>query len=381
LSNDNLLKKFGENSRHLALEYSEEKVTAKLEEAYKKVIKQLNKNAMRICLYLEFYHFCGGFLYKNIGTGLLSSYRNQRKSLQTLGLDFTEQWDGNCDILQINTPWLRSLWIIRKARKEKQKIIIWAHVTAEDAMQVFWFNKYFYKPIRKYLTYAYGQADLVFCPSAHTKSLLAAYGLPESKLVVQSNGVDVSSYYQDGQKRELARNQYNLKGLVIGTVGLVIPRKGVDIFIELAKKNPQNNFIWFGKIYSKLMAKGVPKDLPKNARFTGFVDDINAAFNALDIFVFLSSEENQGMAILEAAAVGLPILVKYLPAYDGWLVHNENCLIAKNNEEVEKYLAMLMEDEELRKKLSAGAKILAQKESIVSLNKNLLETYQKLLRK
>jgi len=38
LADDNLLKKFSENSRNLALEYSQEKVTAKLEEAYKKVI-------------------------------------------------------------------------------------------------------------------------------------------------------------------------------------------------------------------------------------------------------------------------------------------------------------------------------------------------------
>jgi 1,2-diacylglycerol-3-alpha-glucose alpha-1,2-glucosyltransferase len=338
---------------------------------------------MRICLYLEFLHFCGGFLYKNIGTGLLSSYRNQKKSLEKMRINFTEKWNGSCDILQINTPWLRSLWIIKKARKNGEKIIIWAHVTAEDAMNVFWFNKYFYKLIKKYLTYAYDQADLVFCPSMHTKNLLMDYGLSENKLMVQSNGVDLSLFYNDERTRVAARSQHNLKGLVIGTVGLVIPRKGVDIFIKLAEKNPQNNFIWFGKIYSKAMVKSLPKVLPENIRFTGYVPDteLNADFNALDIFVFLSSEENQGMAILEAAAVGLPILAKYLPAYDGWLVHNENCLIARNDEEVEKYLDILMKDAELRQHLSEGAKILAQKESIITLNKDLLETYQQLAAK
>jgi len=383
LSDAELLKKFGENSRKMALEYSEETVTAKLEEAYEKVINQPNKKTMRVCLYLEFYHFLGGFLYKNIGTGLLSSYRNQRKSLQALGLDFTEKWDANCNILQINTPWLRSLWIIRKARKRGQKIIIWAHVTAEDAMNVFWFNKYFFGLIKKYLTFAYGQADLVFCPSAHTKLLLKNYGLDENKLMVQSNGVDLSLFYKDDRARETARVQHNLNGLIVGTVGLVIPRKGVDIFIQLAKKNPRNNFIWFGKIYSQTMVKALPKVLPENVKFTGFVPDseLNADFNALDVFVFLSSEENQGMVILEAAAIGLPILLRDLPAYRGWMVHNENCLIAKNDEEVEKYLAMLMQDAQLRERLSASAKILAQKESITSLNKNLLETYQKLLQK
>ncbi len=131
------------------------------------------------------------------------------------------------------------------------------------------------------------------------------------------------------------------------------------------------------------MVKSLPKVLPENVKFTGYVPDseLNADFNALDIFVFLSSEENQGMVLLEAAAAGLPILVKYLPAYDGWLVHNENCLVAKNNEEVEKYLDMLIKDADLRNRLIDNAKILAQKESILTLNKKLLETYQKLLKK
>jgi 1,2-diacylglycerol 3-alpha-glucosyltransferase len=40
LSDNNLLKEFSENSRNLALEYSKDKVTAKLEEAYNKVIKK-----------------------------------------------------------------------------------------------------------------------------------------------------------------------------------------------------------------------------------------------------------------------------------------------------------------------------------------------------
>ena len=348
----------------------------------------MNKNDMsarggsafggKICLYLEFYHFCKGFFFKNIGTGLLSSYKNQKKALQSLGIEFAEKWSDDCDILQINTPWLKSLWLIKKARRKGKKVIIWSHVTAEDARQVFWFNKYFFPLIKKYLTYAYGLADLVFCPSTHTKNLLINYGLPPERLVVQSNGVDCSQYCEDRQKREAARQQYNCQGLTIGTVGLVIPRKGVDIFVDLAKKHPANKFIWFGKIYSQLIAKGLPKSLPANVKFTGYVDDINAAFNALDAFIFLSSEENQGMVILEAAAVGLPILVKELPCYQGWLVHNENCLIAKNDEEVEKYLDLLIKDANLRNKLIAGAKILAEKENIASANEKLLETYKNL---
>lgn len=336
---------------------------------------------MKICLYLEFLHFFNGFLYKNIGTGLLSSYENQKRSLQALNIDFTEKWDNSCDILQINTPWLRSLWLIRKARRQGKKVIIWAHVAAEEIPEVFRFGKLLFPLAKKYLAYAYGQADLVLCPSAYTKKLAIGWGLPEEKLVVQSNGVDRSVFYPDTAKRTRVREQYGCRGLVIGTVGLVIPRKGVDKFLKLAENYPAQQFLWFGKIYSKLLAKGLPKKLPGNVNFTGYVPDICAAFNALDIFVFLSTGENQGMVLLEAAAVGLPILVKELPAYAGWLKHNENCLIAKNDEEVARYLDQLLADENLRQRLGQGALALAQEEDIRTLNQKLLEVYQGLLKK
>ncbi|MBU2220252.1 glycosyltransferase family 4 protein [Patescibacteria group bacterium] len=336
---------------------------------------------MRICLYLEFYHFLNGFLYKEIGTGLLSSYKNQIKSLQSLDIAFTEKWDDSCDILQINTPWLRSLWLIKKAKRQGKKIIIWSHVTVEDFIQVFRFNKFIAPLMKKYLIYAYGLADLVFCPSAYTKSLLTAYGLPTAKLVVQSNGVDTSFIFPDLTGRNAYRQKYNLNQLTIGTVGLVIPRKGTATFLTLAKQCPQYQFIWFGKIYNALLAKPLPKNLPKNVTFTGYVQDVNAAFNAIDIFIFPSFEENQGMVLLEAAAIGLPILVRDIPAYNPWLKDGLNCLKAKKEEEFKTCLEQIINDEALRQQLGEGAKSLAQQEDIRALNQKLLERYQKLLTK
>jgi 1,2-diacylglycerol-3-alpha-glucose alpha-1,2-glucosyltransferase len=320
-----------------------------------------------------------GWLFKNIGTGLLSSYDNQKKALQSLGIEFTEKWDSSCDILQINTPWLKSLWLIKKAKRQGKKIIIWSHVTAEDAAQVFWFNKYFFPLIKRYLAYAYGLADLVFCPSEYTKSLLAAYGLNPAKLIPRSNGVDTSFIFPDQQKRADYRQKYNCQKLTIGTVGLVIPRKGTDTFLMLAKQYSQYQFVWFGKIYSVILAKPLPKNLPDNTQFTGFVQDRNAAFNCLDIFVFPSYEENQGMVLLEAAAVGLPIIVRDLPVYNPWLINEVNCLKAKNDEEFKTCLERIVGDESLRQKLSTGAKALAQQEDIRTLNQQLSEIYKKLL--
>ena len=159
---------------------------------------------------------------------------------------------------------------------------------------------------------------MVFCPSSYTKSLLVAYGLPEEKLLAMSNGVDLKRFFVDEKRRQKARTQYQIKKFTVGTVGLVIPRKGIDTFLELAAQFPDFQFVWFGKIYSKMLAKPLPKNLPPNVFFSNYVEDIIAAYNAIDVFIFPSYEENQGMAILEAAAVGLPLLVRDLPVYRDW---------------------------------------------------------------
>jgi len=336
---------------------------------------------MKVSLYLEYYHFLGGSMYKNVGTGLLSSYRNQKAILRARGIEFTERWDPSCDILQVNTPWLRSLLIMRSARKHSVPIIIWAHVTAEDVVGVFRFSKYIAPLFKRYLTHAYGQADIIFCPSAYTKTLLEAYGLSSKKLVVQSNGVDIATFKKSAEKREAYRKAHHINGPLVGTVALAIPRKGIDTFLELARTFPTVSFRWFGKIYSSLLTPSLPKVLPKNVSFTGYVDDIIGAFNAIDVFAFLSYEENQGMVLLEAAALGLPILVRDIPVYEGWLVHEENCFKARTDEEFKVALTRLLDDASLRERLGTRAQALAEAHSIERLGERTEALYHLLLEK
>ncbi len=336
---------------------------------------------MKICLYLEYYHLAGGRLYKNIGTGLLSSYRNQKEVLTRSGIEFIETWDESCDILQINTPWFNSIRLIHKAHRLGMPVAIWSHVTAEDSRDVFWFGKLTYPLVRRYLTYAYGLADIVFCPSEYTKSLLVRYGLDPKKLVAVSNGVDVHVFKKDEEKRAAARDGYHLNGMVIGTVGLAIPRKGIDTFIVLARKFPQHTFVWFGKIYSSFLAKPLPKDLPPNVMFTGYVKDIVAAFNALDIYIFPSYEENQGMTNVEAAAIGVPMLLRNLPAYRGYFTDESDCLMAQNENEFAPKLARLLENKEERDLLAARAKERVVKEqSLEACGEKMRMLYEQLLK-
>ena len=236
-----------------------------------------------------------------------------------------------------------------------------------------------YLPIKRYLRWAYGQADLVLCPSEYTKGLLQQYPVA-TRLEVITNGVDTDRFQFSEEKRRVLREQFNLNGLVVFNVGLVIPRKGINTFIDLAKQFPQHQFIWFGKIYSAAVAaQNLPKDLPKNVQFPGHVENVEATYSAGDVFVFPSYEENQGMVILEAASVGRPILVRDIPVYEGWLVHEENCLKAKDDADFAVKLKRLIEDGALRERLTANTKQLAQHHSLEAVASRLKEMYASLL--
>jgi 1,2-diacylglycerol-3-alpha-glucose alpha-1,2-glucosyltransferase len=334
---------------------------------------------MKICLYLEFKHFQQGKFYSKIGTGLLSSYNNQKTRLSDMNIAYTEKWENSYDILQINSPWFKSLFLIWRAKRSNKKVILWAHTTAEDSKELFRFTPLFSPLYRRYLTYAYSQADLIFAPTEYTKKLLIDYGLAPDKISVQSNAIDLKKYYQDETKRISGQKKYNLRTLTIGCVGLIIPRKGTDTFLTLVNQFSKNQFIWFGKFYSNLLVKPLPRPLPKNVKFTGYIDDINEAYNTMDIFLFPSYEENEGMAVLEACAVGLPILVRDIPAYKDWLIHGKNCLKAKDDQEFEKYLTQLISDADLRQRLGQEAKKTAQAKSLEALSQSLLTEYNKLL--
>lgn len=85
------------------------------------------------------------------------------------------------------------------------------------------------------------------------------------------------------------------------------------------------------------------------------------------------------MAVLEAAAVGLPILVRDIPVYQGWLVDGENCLKAATEKEFQAAMERLLKDGELRHKLGRNALTLAKRESLEELEHKLRNEYQTLL--
>lgn len=108
------------------------------------------------------------------------------------------------------------------------------------------------------------------------------------------------------------------------SAGLLIKRKGVHDFAEIARRLPQYKFIWFGDANLALVGREVRravKNAPANLTFAGYVDKpaLRAALSGSDLFLFPSYEETEGIVVLEALAMKIPTLLRNIPVYDGWI--------------------------------------------------------------
>jgi 1,2-diacylglycerol-3-alpha-glucose alpha-1,2-glucosyltransferase len=332
---------------------------------------------MKVCLYLELESMLAV-------SGIGSAINHQRRALELNKVCYTDNLKDDYDIIHLNVVGLRSLYLARKLKGKGKKVVLHAHMTADDFRDSYRFSNAIAPYLKKYLTFYYNQADLVLCPSEYTKNVLLGYGV-KKPITVISNGIDIDRFQESKEKRELFREENYLDGVVPLMVGHLFMRKGLETFVSMAKELPNQKFVWIGRRYPKVEDPRVGRIMdaaPKNTRFMlDCVDDITAAYSGTDIFFFPSYCENQGIVLLEAGACRRPLLVRDNPTYVGWLTDGVDCLKAKTDEEFKEKLAILSEDAQLRKKLADNAYLMSREHSLQKVGAKLSGIYEELLAK
>lgn len=284
---------------------------------------------------------------------------------------------ADIDLVHCNMIGPASLAIAQWASRTDTPLVLHAHVTSEDFAESFRGSTRLSGPLRRYLRFFYSLADLVACPSEYTRGLLEGYPV-DAPIRPITNGVDTDSLAGSEQLRAQYRERFDLSGTVVFAVGNVFERKGLETFCRLAAETAYD-FVWFGPYEEGLLASQTVKrwtrNPPENLTFTGWIDDIRGAYGAGDIFCFPTKDENQGIAVLEAMACGLPVVLRRLSVFEELYTHGEDCLMCETPGEFRRALDRLAASPELRERLGTNAAKTARKHGLDRVATELSSLY------
>lgn len=234
------------------------------------------------------------------------------------------------------------------------------------------------------------KCDAIIAPSSAAKfSLLSQLNI-EKPIYIIPSGIDINRFSKDADRKKEVRNKHFVEDnqVLLVTASRLVPEKNIEFLIRAfaiirkAKNNVKFMIIGEGNHRSKLEHLVRDLELKNSVIFTGFVndEDMAAYYHAGDIFVFASLTETQGLVVLEAMASGLPVVAIKADGIedtiedgkDGFLTDNKKGEFAQN-------IIKLVENDNLRKKMSETAKKNSQRFSIEVWVKKITELYQMLI--
>ncbi|MCL4365261.1 MAG: glycosyltransferase [Candidatus Marsarchaeota archaeon] len=166
-----------------------------------------------------------------------------------------------------------------------------------------------------YMKVFYNSCDRVIAPSETVRSILHGYGI--SKLSVVPNGVDTRAL-NPNISGVTVRRRYGINGRerVILYLGRLSREKKLEVLLRavrlLASKNKNIRLLIGGtgpaEHYYTAMARRM--GISANTTFLGFVtaDMLPSVYAASDVFCLPSTFETQGIVLLEAMAMGKPVV-------------------------------------------------------------------------
>lgn len=317
---------------------------------------------------------------EDVKGGIKTSIRSQRKAFRSAGIDFTEDPSEDYDILMMNTFYPRHLRLYREARKDGAQVVMHTNTTGENTKRTVRFSNWFSWLGNLYFHSIYRMADMLVAPTPYNRRYLEGRGI-DVPFTVISNGVDTDRV-EGVEEYEGMKAQYDVDGTAVVNLAMMFGRKGVNDFNATAEHLPEVEFRWFGDSMHDLVTprrvKKAVRNPPSNVRFPGRLDDVREGLAMADIFFFPTYQETEGIALLEAAYAGLPIVVRDIPVYEDWLDHGTHCLKGSTVEEFAAHIRRLAEDPGLREELGANAREVAEERTLPRIGERYRDMFERL---
>ncbi len=289
---------------------------------------------------------------------------------------------GRVDITHLHTIGMYSLWYLLFGSGKK---VVSAHVVPESFVGSLVGAKYWLPLARIYVRWFYNRADLLLAVSEATERSLEDLGV-KARIEVVHNMIDTDYYNPKPMMKERARKALGIPSnawVVIGA-GQIQPRKRVDSFVRLAKALPDMTFYWIGGMpFGKIAADNAKMQkmidtAPENMLFPGTVvlDEMRQYYHMADAFFLPSIQETFGLVVIEAAASGLPVVLRDIPDYDETF---RGYAVMANEEKFVTAFEQLRHNKKIYAEAKKHAEQLAKKFDSETITERIMSLYRELL--
>ncbi|HEX5046237.1 MAG TPA: glycosyltransferase [Gammaproteobacteria bacterium] len=156
----------------------------------------------------------------------------------------------------------------------------------------------------------------VIALSRAIESQLATHGVARERIARIPSAVDPARFRPDPEARARLAAAFDLAqgALVVGVVAQLIPRKGHRALLaelpELARLHPSLRVLCFGRgpLEPELRAEIAALGLEGRVLLAGFREDLPSLLPGLDVLAHPAEREGLGLALLEAASSGVPVV-------------------------------------------------------------------------
>ncbi len=179
----------------------------------------------------------------------------------------------------------------------------------------------------------------IIAPSESVRQILLEEGVHKTIDVVPT-GVDVAVFSQGNRGAARQKLGVTEENILIGHIGRISIEKNIEFLtqavIRLLRENENAHFMLAGKgpLSETIEKLFDDPQISKRVHITGALQgqDLVDHYHALDLFVFSSKSETQGMVLTEAMAAGVPVLGIDAPGVRETIQDKENGRLVKDEE-------------------------------------------------
>ena len=294
------------------------------------------------------------------------------------------------DLIHVHSPFLLGSLGARQARFLKKPLVFTFHTLYEEYVHYFPFAQKIAKRTTRLIARNFcNRCDLIIAPTPVIQDYLKNIGV-QAPVKIIPTGINLDEF--SCADRAWLRKHYRVpeQDKILLFVGRLGQEKNIgfllEAYLKVHRKFPCARLILVGGgPEEKLLKNRIEREgLTERVIFTGKIPKEKVAkyYAGADLFVFSSVTETQGLVIAEAKAAGLPVVaVKAFGVSEMVADGRDGFLTELNQEEFVERTLLLLNNDRLREKFAAQARLNVGELSARRCAINLLESYQELLKK